>query len=144
MEPDETDWAIIGILRQENTTNSAVAEKLGLTEGTVRQRVKKLREAGVLVIRALTNPEVLANQQMAYITANVVESRLLDQKAQELANLPQVLSVSLLAGQYDLMVEVLVESNKGLMTFITQELSKISGLAKTETLLTMKSYNKYI
>ena len=62
----------------------------------------------------------------------------------KMSALDQVQSVSLLAGQYDLMIEVLVDSNKGLMTFITEELSKIDGLAKTETYLTLKSYNKFV
>jgi Lrp/AsnC family transcriptional regulator, regulator for asnA, asnC and gidA len=144
MQPDTTDWKIIEILRKENTPNNAIAKELGLTEGTVRQRLKKLREAGILKIRALTNPEVLGNQQLAYISANVAKSKLLDKKAQELADLPQVLSVSLVAGQYDLMIEVMVDSNKGLMRFITEELSTIDGLAKTETFLTLKSYKKFI
>ena len=144
MQPDTTDWKIIEILRKENTPNNAIAQELGLTEGPVRQRLKKLREAGILKIRALTNPEVLENQQLAYISANVAKSKLLDKKAQELADLPQVLSVSLVAGQYDLMIEVMVDSNKGLMRFITEELSTIDGLAKTETFLTLKSYKKFI
>ena len=144
MQPDATDWKIIEILRCEHIPNNAIASQLGLTEGTVRQRLKKLREAGILKIRALTNPEILENQQLAYISANVEKSSLLDKKAQELAALPQVLSVSLVAGQYDLMIEVLVDSNKGLMKFITEELSTIEGLAKTETFLTLKSYNKFV
>jgi Lrp/AsnC family transcriptional regulator, regulator for asnA, asnC and gidA len=144
MQPDPTDWNIIDILRCEHTSNNAIARKLDLTEGTVRQRVKKLKDAGILKVRALTNPEVLENQQLAYISANVSESKLLDSKAQELANLPQVLNVSLVAGQYDLMIEVMVDSNKGLMKFITEELSTIEGLAKTETFLTLKSYKKFV
>jgi len=144
MQPDPTDWNIIDILRCEHTSNNAIARKLDLTEGTVRQRIKKLKDAGILKVRALTNPEVLENQQLAYISANVSESKLLDSKAQELANLPQVLNVSLVAGQYDLMIEVMVDSNKGLMKFITEELSTIEGLAKTETFLTLKSYKKFV
>lgn len=144
MQPDSTDWKIIEILRKEHTSNNAIARKLDLTEGTVRQRIKKLKEANILKIRALTNPEVLENQQLAYISANVAESNLLNRKAKELADLSQVISVSLVAGQYDLMIEVLVDSNKGLMKFITEELSTIEGLAKTETFLTLKSYKKFV
>ncbi|MBF0245765.1 MAG: Lrp/AsnC family transcriptional regulator [Planctomycetes bacterium] len=142
--PDDTDWAIMGILADEQTSNNEIARQLDLSEGTVRQRIRKLREAGILRVRGLTNPEALENRQLAYITANVSESSLLETKAREISTLPQVLSVAILAGQYDLMVEVLVDSNKGLVEFITGQLSKIKGIAKTETHLSLKTYNKYV
>lgn len=141
---DDTDWAIITILSEENTTNNAIADELGITEGTVRQRIKRLRSAGVLKIKALIDPETLANKQLIHILANVSESHLLDKKAKEISELEGVLSVSLMAGQYDLMIELLVDSNKGLMHFITETLSTVEGIAKSETLITLKSYNKYI
>ncbi len=141
---DDTDWAIIKILSDENTTNNAIADELGITEGTVRQRIKRLRSTGVLKIKALIDPETLPNQQLVYIMVNVSEAHLLDEKAKEISNLGGVLSVSIMAGQYDLMIELLVDSNKGLMKFITKSLSTVKGLAKSETLVTLKSYNKYI
>ena len=64
--------------------------------------------------------------------------------ALELSKLEGVLSVSMMAGQYDLMIELLVDSNKGLMHFITEVLSGVKGIAKSETLVTLKSYNKFI
>ena len=47
-------------------------------------------------------------------------------------------------GAYDLILEALVDSNKGLVRFLTEELSKVEGLAKTETFLLLRSYNKWI
>ena len=74
VELDKTDRDIIAILSEENTTNNAIAEKLKITEGTVRQRIKKLREAGVLKIRGLINPEILENQQLAFIMITLAEA----------------------------------------------------------------------
>ena len=74
----------------------------------------------------------------------VAESRLLDVKAREIAALAGVLSVSLVSGRYDLMVEVLVDSNQGLVRFLTEELSRVKDIAQTETFLNLKSYRKYI
>lgn len=144
MQPDATDWEIIKLLSEKQMTNSAVAEKLGINEATVRQRVKKLKKQGIIKITAQTNPDILENHQLVLVMANVDSPKLLKIKAEEISSLDDVLSVSVVAGQYDLIFEVLVVSNKGLVKFITQELSKIDGLSKTETFVTLKSYNKYI
>ena len=42
------------------------------------------------------------------------------------------------------MIEVMVESNKGLVNFITERLSTVEGISKTETFVVMKSYDKFI
>ena len=144
MTLDKTDWAIIEMLSQENQSNKAIADQLNLTEGAIRQRLKKLKESGMLKIRAMRNPEIIPNQQLAIIMANVSEFSQLEEKAKEISKLPSVLSVSLLAGQYDLMIEILVDSNRGLMTFITEVLSKVDGISNSETMVTLKSYNKFI
>jgi Lrp/AsnC family transcriptional regulator for asnA, asnC and gidA len=144
LELDELDTKIVARLRVENMSNSALADELGLSEGTVRQRIKKLKEAGVLKIRALINPDSLVRQQLATIAVNISESRLLDAKAKEIALLANVLSVSITSGQYDLIVEILVDSNHGLVEFLTQTMAQVEGIAKTESFLMLKNYNKFV
>ena len=144
MQPDRTDWKIINLLSKQNETNTTIANELGVSEGMVRQRVKKLQDAGIVKIRALRNPEVLENQQLAMVTVNIAEPRLLEAKAKEILKIKNVLSVSILSGQYDLIIEVLVDSNKGLIRFISKQLSGIGGITKTETFLTLKSFNKWV
>lgn len=144
MQPDEIDWKIIELLSEQYDTNTTVAKLLDVSEGMIRQRIKKLQDAGIIKIRALRNPEVLEKQQLAVLTVNVAEAKLLDSKAKEILKLEDVLSVSILSGQYDLLIEVLVDSNKGLIKFLTEQLSEIGGISKTETFLTLKSYNKWI
>ena len=144
MEPDELDWKIIDILSEESVPNSAIAEQVGVSEGTIRARLKRLKESGVLQVRALINPEVLANKQLVVIGLTVAEARLLDAKAQEVAALPGVLSVSIASGRYDLMVEVLTDSNRGLVTFLTEALSTVEGIRSSESFIMLKSYKKFV
>lgn len=144
MELDETDWNIIKILQGEYLPNNRIAKQLGISEGTVRARLKKLKEAQVLEIRALINPEVLSNKQLALVAMRVAQSRLLESKAEEVARLPNVLSVSIASGRYDLIAEVLVDSNRGLVRFLTEELSTVAGVVGSESFLMLKSYNKFV
>jgi len=143
-ELDELDTRIIARLRVENMNNSALAQELGLSEGTVRQRIKKLKESGILKIKALINPDSLANQQLTVIAVSITESRLLDAKAREISELDGVLSVSIVSGRYDLIVEALVDSNHGLVEFLTENLARIDGVSKTESFLMLKNYRKYV
>ncbi len=144
MQPDEFDWRIIEILRQEYQPNNEIARRLNISEGMVRQRVKRLKEAGILAVRALIDPEVLENRLVALIAVNVGEARLLDQKAQEISALEGVLSVAVVAGRYDLLVEVLVDSNRGLVRFLTETLSQVEDISKTESFVLLKSYRKFV
>ena len=144
MQPDPLDWKIINILSQKYVPNSTVAKKLSVTEGTIRQRLKRLQNGGVLKIRALRDPSILENQQMAIIAATLMEAKHLDKKAQEISELENVLSVSIVSGRYDFLIEVLVESNRGLVSFLTERLSTIGGISKTETFVILKSYEKWV
>jgi len=144
VQPDEIDWKIINTLRESHQNNNAIARQLGISEGTVRQRLKRLKEAGIVKIRALINPEVLDKQQLATIAVNVSESSLLESKAIEIAALPNVLDVSITSGRYDLFVQVLIDSNRGLVHFLTEELSTVNNVTSTESFLMLKSFNKYV
>ena len=144
MQLDETDWKIINILREANVPNSTIARELDLSEGAIRQRLKKLKDSGVMIVRGLINPDILSNQQIAMVAATVAESSLLETKAREISALNNVQSVNITTGRYDLMIEVLVDSNKGLVKFLTEELSQVRGIASTESFIMLKGYNKYI
>jgi len=144
MQPDDTDWKIIGILQEGWVPNNTIARRLGVSEGTVRSRLKRLKDAGILTIRALINPDVLENKQLVFVAMNVAESKLLERKAQEISRLPNVISVSIASGRYDLVAEVLVDSNKGLVRFLTEELSKVEGISSSESFIMLKSYCKFV
>ena len=144
MQPDDTDWKIISILKRGDVPNNTIARKLGVSEGTVRARLKRLKEAGILQVRALINPDVLANKQLVIVAVRVAESKLLERKAEELAGLENVLSVSIASGRYDLIAEVLLDSNRGLVRFLTEELSTIEGILASESFIMLKNYNKFV
>ena len=144
MQPDQTDWKIISILKESYVPNNTIARRLGVSEGTVRARLKRLKEAGILQIRALINPDVLENQQLVIVAIRVAESKLLERKAEELSRLPNVLSVSIASGRYDLITEVLLDSNRGLVRFLTEELSTIEGILASESFIMLKSWQKFV
>ena len=144
MQPDKIDWKIIDLLSNNYLSNNEIARHLKISEGTVRRRIKILQSDGIMRIKALLDPDVLENQQLAIVAVSIAKAKLLDKKAQQISGLKNVISVSIVSGQYDLLVEVLVDSNKGLVHFLTESLSTIEGITKTERFLILKSFGKFI
>jgi len=143
-EADAIDRRIIDRLREGNLTNTALSRELGLSEGAVRQRLGRLKSQGVLKVAARIDPDILADQQLAVVALNVQKVAQLERKAEEVAQLQHVLSVSIVSGRYDLIAEVLVDSNTGLVEFLTRELSGVAGLTHSESFLMLKNYGKYV
>lgn len=144
MQPDKIDWKIIDLLSNNYLSNNEIARHLKISEGTVRRRIKILQSEGIMRIKALLDPDVLENKQLAIVAVSIAKAKLLDKKAKQISELKNVISVSIVSGQYDLLVEVLVDSNKGLVRFLTESLSTIEGITKTETFLILKSFGKFI
>lgn len=143
-ELDARDWAIVELLRAGTISNSAIAKKLDVSEGMIRSRMKRLRERGIISLRGLINPDILANRQIVWLGANVAESRLLDKKAEEIADLENVLSVSIVSGRFDLIIELLLDTHRGLVDFLINELSRVEGITSTESFVTLKTYSKFV
>ncbi len=142
--PDSTDWSIMDLLVKQHLSNNEVARRLDLSEGTIRRRIKQLDDAGIMHTRALLDPNKLDNKQLVLVLANVAEASKLSEMAVKINALENVLSVSLISGQFDLLIEVLVNSNRGLVDFLSGDLASIKGISKTETSLVLKSHGKYI
>lgn len=143
-QPDDVDWNIIDLLRSGAMSNNAVARELNISEGTVRQRIKRLKDADILRVRGQINPDILPRQQLAIIGINLGDSRTLEKKAREIGDLQHVLSASIVSGRFDVMAEVLVDSNQGLVDFLTRQLSTVDGVISSETFLMLKSFHRFV
>jgi Lrp/AsnC family transcriptional regulator for asnA, asnC and gidA len=145
MIADETDREIIRILNQDGRiTNNDMATQLKVSEGTVRNRIKKLSEAGLLKVAGLINPDDSPTKQLMLLGVNITSSKNLAKKASEISKLPTVESAYITAGRYDIMVEVWIDAKGGLIEFLSQTLAKVEGIASTESFLVMKSFNKWL
>ncbi len=64
---DEINLEIIKELREGRKSFKKIAKKLGITENTVRARVKKMVDAGLLSIEGLVDIEGIPNHQLVII-----------------------------------------------------------------------------
>jgi Lrp/AsnC family transcriptional regulator, regulator for asnA, asnC and gidA len=140
MKIDETNIDIIRELRQGKKSFKKIADKLAITENTVRSRVNKLQDEGVLEICGLVDPATLPDHRAVIIGIKLAEMNLVE-KGEEISKLKGVISVSVVTGRYDLLVLVLFKKNFGLLEFYTKEISQIKGISSVETFVIYKSYN---
>jgi len=137
---DTTDIAIIKELKDGRISFKTIAKGLGLAEGTVRTRVKRLGKDGVLDISGLVDPEALPDHSVVMIGIRVKDMDLV-KKGEEFSKLRGVISVSVVTGRFDLILTVMLQKGFGILEFYTEEASKIDKVQSVETFVIYKSFN---
>ncbi len=140
MKIDEINFSIINHLRDGRVPFKKIADELGVSEGTIRARVKKLQEDGVLEITGLINPDVLPDKYVVMVGVKLKDMDLV-KKAEEFSTLKGVISVCVVTGRFDLMLTVMLKKEFGMLEFYTNEVSQIENVRSVETFVVYKSYN---
>ena len=140
MNIDKTNLAIIKHLRNGRKSYQKIARDLALSENTVRTRVQKLIEEGVLDISGVVDPESIDGHRVVIVGVKLRSMDLVN-KGKEFSKLKGVVSVSVVTGRFDLILIVLLKSGFGLLEFYTEEVSKIKDVRSVETFVVYKSYN---
>jgi len=140
MKIDENTIAIIRHLRNGRKSFKKIAESLSLSENTIRTRVKKMIDEGILQITGLVDPEQVPRLRPVIIGVKLRTTDMF-KKGKEFQQLRGVVSVSVVTGRYDLMLLVLLTRDYGLQEFYAEEVSKIDDVRSLETFVVYKSYN---
>jgi len=144
MKIDNTDLQIIEWLKENGRiSNNEIASKLNVSEGTVRNRIKKLTENNYLKVKGLVNPNQIKDKQTIFLGINVAVSKDLEKTAKAVADLPNVQSTSIVSGRYDIIIEVFLEPY-AVINFLSNDLASVDSIISTESFLTLKAYNKWI
>jgi Lrp/AsnC family transcriptional regulator for asnA, asnC and gidA len=140
MHIDKINLSIIKHLRSGRKSFKKIAEQLSLSENTVRARVRKLIDHGILEITGLVDPEAVSGHRIVIVGVKLKTMDLV-KKGEEFSKLKGVISVSVVTGRFDLILTVLLKTGFGLLEFYTQEVSKLKDVQSVETFVVYKSYN---
>jgi Lrp/AsnC family transcriptional regulator, regulator for asnA, asnC and gidA len=129
---DALDQGIIEAL-QTNGRESfrRIADRLGVSEATVRARYTRLSAGDMLQVVAVTNPLGLGFEQ-ALVGVKTAGSP--EPVADEIAGWPEADYVVVTAGQYDVLVEIVAADRRELLD-ITNRMRAIDDVVSTETFL---------
>lgn len=137
-KPDAVDQHILSILEENGrATNREIAEAVGVSEGTVRNRIERLIRDDVLRIVGVTNPAKLGLNTAAAISISAELSRITE-IAESIANESGVVYVGYTTGHADIMVLAFFPNNDELTDFMTKTLAAIPGILKAETNIILK------
>ena len=143
MKMDETSITIIKHLRDGRKSFKIIADEMGVSENTVRARVRKLMDKKFLEISGLVDPEAIPGHRTVIVGVKLKTMEHVE-KGQEFSRLKGVVSVSVVTGRYDLLLMVLLNENFGLPEFYTDELARIKDVQSVETLVVYKGFNMKI
>lgn len=132
-----------GILRQLQDGRKSykhIAEELEVTENTVRSRVRRMEEMGVLDISGHVDADKVEDLQIIMIGIRTSSMDYIA-KGEEISNLPGVISVAVVTGRFDLIVTVELADDRQMLDFLKNELSAVDSIEAIETFVIYKGFN---
>lgn len=134
---DDVAKRIIEQLQEDGRRSfTEIADAVGLSEAAVRQRVRRLLDAGVMQIVAVTDPLTLGFSRQAMI--GITAQGNLEEIAQSLSALPQIDYVVICAGSFDIIAELVCEDDEQLISIVNDEVRAIPGVRSTETFVYLR------
>jgi len=133
---DEIDRKIIRLLNVDGRMSSAeIARRLGgIPPRTVSHRIERLIARDIITVKAIVNPVTLGYHVLADVFIEV-DPGCVRKVAETVARFPQVSYVACATGECDVSVSLRVRSNEELFDFVTEQLSRIPGVRRTQTYL---------
>lgn len=117
-EIDSLDLKIIELLQQNGRIPYRdIARAINTPEATVRYRMKRLLDDGIITINAFINTGKVRYENVAYIEMKV-ESDFFETVLEELVSLESISYLSAVTGEFDIMLEYIYKDNEDLLKFI--------------------------
>ncbi len=144
MKLDSNDLKLIELLKQDSRASvTSLADKLGVARVTTHDRMVRLKREGV--IRRYTvdiDAKAWGYDLRAFIFARCERGNV-DRRnvAQKICEFPYVVRCNVVAGDWDLLIEVVSPSMDSLGDAILDGLSKVGGIASTQTMVSFYDYS---
>ena len=137
---DELDQQLIALLRQNARLHIAdLAHKLGVSRGTVNNRLRKLEDSQVILgYTVRLRPEAEPERIRAWMGV-LIEGNTTRQVIASLLGEPGVVALHDTNGRWDLLAEIEASSTRALSD-VLERIRLISGIRSTETNIHLASY----
>lgn len=135
---DQLDKKIIMELRgNARRSYTELAKVLGVSEGTVRNRVKNLQKKKIIKFEAVINPHAIGYN---FITIMALQVRVADlsEVADMLVKMPNVYYLAFVTGRYDLVAILMSRTTEELSQFIKDNISNMTAIIRSETLVNLE------
>ena len=132
---DDLNQQIIRFLQDDGReAYDVIGQKLGVSGGTVRNRVTRMRDAGMLSIVALVDPIAVDYESDAMRGIKTAPGVAPTSVAQRLDPYPAVVYVMWVSGRFDLLVEVVCDEETKLASFLSEHIHGEPDIAHVEVM----------
>lgn len=138
---DKLNRSIISMLQRDGRMAfSEIAQELGVSEGTIRNRVSSMKQAGMLQIVAIADPVAAEYKTDAMLGLKIAPGHTPHAVAERLAVLPDVVYILWVTGRFDLLIEVVSNDRDGFLDFLETEIHGQPDIAASETMAGLKNF----
>ena len=135
MQLDDLDLEIVGVLSVDGRASySEISKEVGVSVGTVRNRITQMREAGVLHLNVWLDPYRSGLALYATLLLRVSAGKL-EAVTSRLADLDEVGYVATLTGGHDVLADVFCRDVPHLSDIVHSEVQAIDGVESVTSYL---------
>ena len=143
---DDLDRQLIKVLSHDaRVSNRKIAGDLGVTEGTVRGRIKRLQQERLIAFTAITSFDLENVTKLAFIGVQADVEKVQD-IARHIAGIPQVTAVLITLGRFTILAICLFDELDVLHDVASNQILSIPGVHHVETSIAVKTvkYNAHV
>ncbi|MFT3749312.1 MAG: Lrp/AsnC ligand binding domain-containing protein [Agriterribacter sp.] len=144
---DKLDLQIISAMMDDAGISYAdLGKNLSVSGGTIHVRIKKLQESGIVKgTRLNVELKELGYDITAFVGIYLEKSSLYDTVAKDLKKIPEIVRLNYTTGNYSMFIEIVCRDIAQLRHVLHDELQKIKGIERTETLISLEeSFNRNV
>lgn len=128
MKLDELDHNIISLLRENGRqSNQELSKKLDTTAATVRSRIRRMEDANVMRVVAITDFSAVGYDLLVMMGIQV-QGRSALAVAEDISKLDEVFSVNVVTGQQDIEIVIGTKDIDSLNDLMNTKLARIKGI----------------
>ena len=138
---DALDVQVLSALTQNaRIPFSQLAEKLGVSNSLIHQRVRKLKASGILAEPVFQlRPGKLGYQTCAFIQIMIEKPRYVSTVLDGLRQIPEIVECVNISGRYALMVKIYTINNSHLRDILYEKIQSLPGVEGTNTLISFET-----
>ncbi|HTW42897.1 MAG TPA: AsnC family transcriptional regulator [Solirubrobacteraceae bacterium] len=142
------DWVDRDIIARLNENGrvpyQTIARGLQISDSQVRQRVRRMIDAGALRVMAMTSPMALGFETVTLIGIATYAGVSVEAIAARLAQLPAVIYVVITGGRFRLHVEVACTDGEDLLDLIETQVGRVEGISALEPWTYLRLYYRSV
>ena len=127
---DKVDIQILHMLMQNAMTPfTEIAQKIGVSPGTIHVRMKKMDSIGLIKSSHLmVNPLKLGYGITAFLGVYLDKSSMYDNVVKDLEKIPEIVDCHYMTGTYSMFVKIICKDTLHLKEILHDKIQQISGI----------------